>query len=149
MSEGLFSPDDLLTMQTEGEMATSLPPIPEQEYPAMVVKLDPRSGVSGKTGEPYNILDVTWEIDDEEVREIVGIPNPTARQSIFLDVNDQGLELGPGKNIQLGRLREAVGQNGPGVWSMSDLEGASAVVRIEQRMFDGNTYSDVKGVRAA
>lgn len=144
----LFEADELLNMETEGSMETSMPPIPEGEWPAYVSEVKARSGTS-KAGNDYTMADVTWKITADEVAQEVGIDEPQCRQSIFLDVGDNGLEMGRGKNIQLGRLRDAVGQNGPGAWSLSDLEGASAIVRVEQREYEGNIYSDVKGVAAA
>jgi hypothetical protein len=145
-----FDPDEIMNLQTEGEMETRMPPIPEGEFSAYIKEVDVRTGTSSKTGNPYAILDVSWAITDESVASEVGISEPVARQSIFLDFNDNGgLAMGPGKNLGLGRLREAVGQNGPGAWSMGQLEGASAIVRVAQREYEGNIYADVKSAVAA
>ena len=144
----LFDADELQNMEVEGAMETSLPPIPEGEWPAYVREISFRSGTS-EAGNDWTACDVTWAITDPQVVDIVGIDEPTARQTIFLDVGDSGLELGPGKNLQLGRLREALGQNGPGAWSFAQLEGASAVVRVEHNHYNDRIYNDVKSVAAA
>jgi hypothetical protein len=141
----MFDPDNFLSSQTEGEMSTEFTPVPEGEYNALISGVNARS-TSSEKGE-YVILDITWAIDDAGVSETVGMDNPTVRQSIFLDTTDNGgLDLGKGKNIQLGRLREAVNQNGPGAWAPSMLEGQVAKVRVSHRMYEGRIFADVKGV---
>lgn len=144
----MFDADNFLSTTTEGEMSTDFVPIPEGEYSAFVKSVAARNTSSDK-GE-FVILDVTWAIDDAEVAQTVGIDNPSVRQSIFLDIADNGgLDLGKGKNIQLGRLREAVRQNDGGPWAPSMLEGQVAKVRVEHRLHEGRIFADVKGVAAA
>lgn len=48
--------------------------------------------------------------------------------NFYLDINSEGhLEFGPNKNIPLGQLRAAVGQNNPGEpWSLLNLKGAGS-----------------------
>lgn len=143
-----FDTDEILNLQTEGKMETSLPPIPEGEWPAYVKDVKARQGE--KDGKPWVALDVTWAVTDSFVAGEVGIEEPTARQTVFLDLNESGgLALGKGKNLQLGRLREAVGQNGPQPWQPSNLIGANAIVRIAHREYNGNTYVDVKSAARA
>ena len=143
----MFDPDQFMNAETEGEISTEFTPVPEGEYNALITGVNARS-TSSEKGE-YVILDVTWAIDDAQVSEAVGMDNPTVRQSIFLDTTESGgLDLSKGKNIQLGRLREAVGQNDPGPWAPSRLEGNVAKVRVAHRMYDGRTFADVKGVAA-
>lgn len=137
----MFDEEQFLSAPTEGEMSTSFIPVPEGEWPGRIEK------VSVRTPKESTILDVYWAVDDESVRETTGMENPTVRQSIFLDLTDDGnLDAGKGKNIQLGRLREAVGQNGPEPWAPSMLVGNVGKVRVEHRQYEGNTYADVKGV---
>lgn len=145
-----FDPEEIMEMQTEGEMATSFTPVPEGEYPAYITKVDARSGTS-KAGNDYTMMDVQWAITDPGVAEEVGIEEPSVRQSLFLDFDEStgALAMGKGKNIALGRLRAAVGQNGPGAWNPRQLEGAAAVVRVSHRENDGNIYAEVRGVSAA
>ena len=144
-----FDNEEILNMSTEGEMETSMPPVPEGEWPGYIDGLGTRSGTSEK-GNDWAALDVTWKITDTSVAEEVGIDEPQVRQTVFLDFDDSGnLALGPGKNLQLGRLREAVGQNGPGSWSIGQLEGATGICRVEHREYNGRIFADVKSVAAA
>jgi hypothetical protein len=143
----MFDPDEFLNQSVEGSLDTRTIPVPEGEFPAVVSSLSSR--VVGPESKP--VLDLTWKIQDsEEVARATGRDVNTVRQTIWLDISEAGgLDMSKGKNVQLGRVRDAVGQNGPGPWSAVQLEGAMAVVRVEQRIYEGETYSDVKGVRAA
>lgn len=147
MSDAMFNPDDFLSGTVTGEMATSMEPVPEGEYPALIKDVAARQTQSEKG--TFTILDITWQIDDPAVAEAVGMDSPTVRQSIFLDTTESGgLDLGKGKNVQLGRLREAVGQNDSGPWSPSHLAGQVAKVRVAHRLYEGRIFADVKGVSA-
>lgn len=143
MSEQMFDTDSFLNTSTEGEMSTEFPVVPAGDFNAVVDDIDVRSG-EGEKG-TWAVMDITWVIDDAAVAEEMGIDNPKCRQSIFLDFDDSGaLKLGKGKNVGLGRLREALGQNGPGAWSPAMLKGGVARVHVEQRIHEGKTYADVK-----
>lgn len=137
-----FDPEIFLATTTEESLSTQYVPVPEGEFQAVITKIDARNPKGNA------ILDVTWEIDDEGVRAETGMDHPTCRQSVFLDMNDNGsLATGKGKNVQLGRLREALGQNNPNQpWAPSMLEGNVARVTVSHRMYEGNIFADVKGV---
>jgi hypothetical protein len=128
---GTFNKEQFEQSQITGANSTEYVPIPAGEFPAVVEKQAIR--VADKGG--YVILDITWKIDDATVASETGIANPTIRQSIFLDVNDAGgLEFGKGKNVGLGRLREAVNQNTDGQpWSFQMLVGQVAKIRVDHR----------------
>ena len=140
-----FDPDSFLSTTTEDANETSFRPIPEGEYNAVITKLDVR------TPKESTILDITWSVDDETARVETGMDDPQVRQSVFLDINTQGgLESGANKNVQLGRLREALGQNLTGQpWAPSMLEGQVARISIKHRIVEDVVYSDVKGVAKA
>ncbi len=143
----MFDEDAFMSSTSEGEMSTEFTPVPVGEYQAIVKKVGTRSG-EGEKG-AWAMLDVTWAIDDAGVTEITGMDNPSVRQSIFLDISDSGgLDMGKGKNIGLGRLREALGQNTGAAWSPSMLEGNVATVMVDHRLYEGRTFADVKNVSA-
>lgn len=116
--------------------------IPEGEYMALVKEKKFRNEKG------YTILDITWLVDDAGVRETTGMKDPIVRQSIFLDTTAQGgLDFGRGKNVKLGRLREALGLNQPGQpFSFNMIEGRPARVSIKHRLYEGDTFADVKEV---
>lgn len=122
--------------------STEYVPVPEGEFTAVVEKYairDPKGNV---------ILDITWKIDDADVAAETGIDNPQVRQSIFLDVDETSgtLMFGKGKNVQLGRLREALHQNTSGQpWSFGMLLGQVAKIRTKHRI-DSSSGTDITRV---
>ena len=143
----MFDEDAFMSNTTEGTMSTEFTPVPEGEFQAVVSGVGVRSG-EGEKG-PWAVLDIMWAVDDAAVAEETGMDNPKVRQSVFLDITpDGGLNLGKGKNVQLGKLREAVGQNGSDAWSPSMLEGNVGIVKVEHRLYEGRTFADVKAVSA-
>ena len=57
---------------------------------------------------------------------------------VNLDVSDDGgIATGKNKNIELGRVRKAVGQNADGPWNITQLRGAGPVlVKVVHREGD-------------
>jgi len=137
----MFDADTFLSTPVEGEMATDYTPVPEGEYQAVITDVKIREAKTSV------IMDVYWDIDDASVAEATGRDKNNVRQSIFLDVTASGgLDLSKGSNVQLGKLRAALGQNTGAAWSPSQLSGNVATIRTANRMYEGNTYTDVKGV---
>lgn len=151
MSE--FDPDVFLGTETEDSTDTKIIPVPEGQYLAVVDKVQARKSTRDDGSEFY-VLDVTWAIDDPAVAEATGRDQNSVRQSIFLDVNENNsLDMGTGKNVQLGRLREALGQNKSGkAWSPNHMQGQAAQVMVSHRpdREDPETfYAEVKRVAAS
>ena len=143
MSE--FNADQFIQTETEGQLETEFTPIPEGEYRAVIKEVKPDTTPKGS---PY--LEVIWIIDDQEIRDLIGMDEPTSRQTVWLDMNEQGgMAFGKNKNIGLGKLRDALGQNTGAPWSPLMLLGQPATVNIKHRLgSEGGTFSEVKGVRA-
>ena len=139
-----FNINEFMQTSTTDNMATEYAPVPEGEYPAVITKTEGRETKTGKA-----IMDVFWKIDAPDAEDA---NERQVRQSIFLDMSDGGALLtGKGMNVQLGRLREAIGQNIPGQpWAPSMLEGMVALILVKQRFgegeYEGKVYVDVKGV---
>lgn len=149
----MFDPDTFMSSSTTEASETRIEPVPEGDYPAVIggdegdVKV--RQFNSARTGDTYTSLDVTWEIQDAQLAVQLGRKTLRVRQSIFLDLNESGgLAMGPGKNVSLGRLRDALGQNRPGQpWSPANLRGAGpALIKVKHRMVEEDVYDEVKGV---
>lgn len=152
----MFDPNQFADMQIEGQNDTKLVPVPEGEYPAVIDKYEFRKwqkrddpGINGVS------LDVTWSIDDENVKQVVGRDKVLVRQSIGIDFTETGgIDMGKGRNVGLGRLRTAIGQNKPGVWAFSMLPGSSAKVNVTHRIDDrptaepGDVFAEIKSVTA-
>lgn len=103
-----FDPTSFLEQSIQGQLSTRYVLIPQGEYPAIISKYEARQ--HEKEGKVSTIVDVTFEIDDANAREITGLPNPTVRQSVFLDLTAEGkLDTSKGKNVPLGRMLKALG----------------------------------------
>ena len=152
MAESVFDPDAFLNTEVDGALATTIPPIPEDDFRATVDSVVARS-FETKKGETRHVLEITWEILDESVKEVTKLDKPTARQTVWLDITPQGsIDMSEGRNVGLGRVREAVGQNGSGPWSPAMLVGSVALVHIVNTpASDGSedVYNNVKKVARA
>lgn len=141
-----FDPDLFMNTTTTDANDTNFAPVPVGEYQASIKE------VKAATAGDKPVLNVTWAIDSDEVREETGLASPTVRQTIWLDLTEQGgLDNGKGKNVGLGKLREALGQNTPGKpWSPGLLVGQVAMVQIGHRSGKnpGEVFADVKQVAA-
>ncbi len=141
-----FDPDLFLSQEIKGESATTYTPIPEMEAALLICK-----GVKVRALKGGSIvLDIMWIVDEQEARDATGMDEPIVRQGCFLDIDSHGaLEMGEGKNVNLGRVRAAVGQNSKSAWSPSQLEGTSCRGQITQRPDPkdaDNIFNDVKAL---
>lgn len=149
----VFDPEQFLNQKTEGALDTQLIPVPEGEWSAQIEEITPRV-ITDKNGEERALLNITWNVMDQEVAQQTSRDRNTVRQAVFLDLKDDGsLDMGKGKNVQLGQLREALGQNNPKkAWKPADMQGQMAKVRVSHRpdQTDPNIiYADVKRVAKA
>lgn len=142
-----FNPEELLNAETSAEMSTQVMPIPARDHRAVISEVNFRS-VDTKNG-PSTVMDVDWEIDNPGLAEELGRKSLRSRQTLWLDLTPSGdFDTGKGKNVGLGRLREAVGQNGPQPWKPSMLVGQAATVKIVHKPSDDGTrvYDNVVAV---
>jgi hypothetical protein len=147
-----FNPETFLNTVEVGANSTSFEPIPDGEYLAHI-PFDDSSLKPRVTNKGQLVLDITWELLDEALKAKLDRTKVTVRQSLFIDQTPQGtIDRSKGKNVQLGRLREALGQNDPlKPWQPSDLRGAGpAKIKVSSRLGDdGTVYNDVKAVAPA
>jgi hypothetical protein len=132
MVDSVFNPDAFLQTQIDAELDTKIAPVPEGDRPGQIKGLKFRSGTD-KNGHPFHVMDVIWHILDEESKKATNLPEPTSRQSIYLDITEAGaLDVSKGKNVGLGALREAVGQNKAGKpWAPQMLIAQMATCKIK------------------
>jgi hypothetical protein len=143
-----FDAQSFLDAAVSGTNDTKLIPVPVGEYQAFVDSVEPRPWQS-KDGTKSGIaLDVFWSIEDADVKAFLGRDSVKVKQGIMLDLTPQGgLDMSKGKNIGLGRLREAVGKNEPGQsFSFNQLPGLMAKVSVTHRVVSDDVFAEVKGV---
>jgi hypothetical protein len=145
----IFSPESFLDMQITESNDTKVIPIPVGEYMAVVKEVKVRPWQSKADPSKAGIaLDLIWSIDDAGVKQLLGRDEINAKQGVMLDMTEAGgLDVGKGRNISLGRLREAVGLNTPGQpFSFGMLTGRVAKVKVEHRVDGDAIYAEVKAV---
>lgn len=145
----MFNPDQFLDMQVTDANDTKLVPVPADEYTAVCEKVEVRQWQSKKDPSVSGLtLDVTWAIDNQSVKELLGRDKVTVRQGVMLDLTDSGgLDMSKGKNVGLGRLREAVDLNQPGQpFAFNMLPGRVVKIKVDHRIDGENIYAEVKGV---
>ena len=145
----MFSPEQFLDMQVTESNDTKTIPVPVGEYTAVAEEVKCRQWQSKKDPSMSGLtLDIKWSIDDPAVKELLGRDKVTVNQGIMLDLTDSGgLDMGKGRNIGLGRLREALGLNAPGQpFSFMMVSGRVAKVSVSHRIDGENIYAEVKGV---
>jgi hypothetical protein len=122
-----FDAEAFMNSSTTDANSTAYTPVPEGEFQASVASVTPRVTGTGKA-----LLNLGWKVDDETVRNETGMAEPMVYQTIWLDVTESGgLDTGKGKNVGLGKLRDALGQNKPGQpWSPGMMVGQVAIVRV-------------------
>ena len=141
--------ESFLEQTTSDVLDTERPRSEPGEYQATLDTIEPDSFYSEKKGRDYHVLRLMWDVDDAKLRELTGQETNKIRQTIFIDLNASGtgLDFGKGKNTDLGKVRDALGQNVPGApWSPTNMIGGRATVRVEQ---DSQGYTNVTGVTKA
>lgn len=147
-----FDADTFLSGSVVGDNSTVIIPIPTgKEYMAKIVKLGAREvDIKDEPGRKLLFVDVTFEILDDELKTITKKDKNLVRYGMPIQRDETGaILMGPGVNVELGRLREALDQNRAGTpWSWSMLLDQMAKITIKHRKIEGtdDLASDVKQV---
>lgn len=146
-----FDADSFLQASITEANDTKIIPCPVGEYQGIIDKIQPRQWQSADGTKTGVALDVIWLVEDAGARVATGRDVVTVKQGIMLDTNPQGgLDMTQGKNVPLGRLREAVGKNTPGeAFSFAMLPGLMAKISVSHRSDKNDpetVYAEVKMV---
>lgn len=149
----LFDPQAFLDAAYTESNDTKLIPVPVGEYTALIEKVSPRTWQSKDGTQSGVALDIEWVIEDQEVKALLGRETIKCRQGLMLDLTDDGkLDMSKGKNIGLGKLREALNLNQEGqVFSFGNLPGRMALVQVTHRDNEkepGEVFTDIRKVSA-
>ena len=146
----MFDPNAFFDQVVESAGSTEVVPIPAGEYLATIDKKEVTQW--SKKDDPTVSglkLKVTWSLEDQPVRDLLGRDKVTVVQDIMLDLTDHGtLDMGKGRNVELNRLRAAVDLNVSG-FSFNQLDGRMARVTVKQdqdRNDPSKFYARVKAV---
>lgn len=114
-----FDADAFMNSTYDEPMATSMQGMPDGEYTAMVGDFDSSAlkTVNTKNGE-RKVLEIPFLLQDNDgsLQAKLGPRDQYLhRESYWLDFDESGrLSSGPDKNVRLGQLRAALGQNEAG-----------------------------------
>lgn len=113
----LFDPNTFLDGDIGGVMSTERTLVPINTYsPAYITDIKMAEGTVSKgdnAGKPWARVDFVWNIDSQELRNAMNRAQVRVTQGVMLDLDEHGnLDLGKGRNVQLGKLRKALGING-------------------------------------
>lgn len=147
-----FNADSFLNQTVEAKLDVRRIPMPEGDHDEMqITELAINSGTSKKDGNLWVQLKAKLVCTDPNVAaemKLSGDQQPTVYWQEFIDLDDNGqLDISDGKNIKLGKLRQAAGQNNDDEWSMNDLKSATLGARVTHAFnADGDPYAVVKAV---
>lgn len=141
-----FDPDTFMQQTVDQPLDTEYFKCPEGEYPAMIGEITSQNFETfdftyrngPQAGQPGSMtkLNIPFVINDDKLKAATGRDQIIVNKQIILDLKDGALDFGKNRNVELGRVRQAVGQNNPGPWTFANLSGAGPVmVRVEHRTF--------------
>lgn len=151
-----FDADSFMTQTVDGELDTVVQQVPEGDYRAIIGEFDSEKGFrtftsqkEGKNfGKEYTVFQPPFVLQDDprlaELKAARGLDEVVVyHKGMFLDLSDQGgLDVSKGKNVDLGKLRDAVGQNQQPGWKFTDLIGAGPV--MVHVVHEGDKNDDTK-----
>lgn len=144
-----FDPATFMNTTYEESNDTKVTPCPVGEYLAVASKVETKQW-STRDGSKSGVkLEIVWDIDDSNVKQLLGRDKVTVRQQVMLDLNESGtgLDMGKGKNVGLGRVREATDLNAAGQpFAFAMIEGRLAKVSVSHRIDGEDIYDEVKKV---
>lgn len=146
--------EEFLQTTTADALDDHLEPCPPGEWLAIVGKpaiYDFVYKSGDRKGETGYRMSIKYTIQDQEVKDHCERDVVSVTASILLDLTEDatGLDMGKGKNIGLGAIRTALGQNSPGdEWSPAMLEGQPIRVKVAAGIYEDRVTAEVKGVTA-
>ena len=154
----LFNPEEFMQQTVDKPLETEFKLCPAGEYEAAIddftaeaiESIDFEYKRGPKAGQPGQMVKFScpFVINNEGVKAELNREKVVVTKQVILDMDENGqLDWGTNKNIELGRIRQAVGQNVEGPWSIGKLRGAGPVmVKVTHR--DYTTKDGRKGTQA-
>ena len=128
----MFDPNAFLEQVVTEVGSTEAIPIPAGEYLAFIDKKELATWQKKDDPTVSGLkLKITWTLEDQAVRDLLGRDKVIVTQDIMLDLTDTGsLDMGKGRNVELNRLHAAVDLNVSG-FSFHQLDGRMARVTVK------------------
>lgn len=150
-----FDPNTFLNITTEEVNDTKSIPCPVGEYLGLAEKIDIKPWAKKDGSDSGLKLEILWDIQDENVKALLDRDKVVVKQDQMLDVVEDGaggymLDMGKGKNIGLGRIREALDLNTPGQpFAFSMIQGRLATVLVSHRVSGEDVFGEIKKITKA
>lgn len=150
----MFNADAFLNQTASAPMATSVTPCPEGEFKFVIDDSDKAIKFNEFTSDKgtFHTMEVLCNCLDDGVKAKLGREKVMVPIKMFLDLDasGSGLSTEPDKNVQLGKLREALGQNDGSPWAPAMLKGKGPFMgKVTQRADKDDPtikYSEIKRV---
>lgn len=136
-----FDADAFMGQSYDGELDTVIVIPDEGDYRANFSEFTSENGFrtfeakkGNNIGKEYTVFEPPFVLADDPrllaIKTARGTDVVIVRsKGVFLDLTDQGaLDFSKGKNVDLGRMRDAVGQNQKSGWKITDLIGQGPVM---------------------
>ena len=137
-----FDADSFMGQSYDGSLDTKIVLPPAGDYRAVIGDFTSETGFrsfvagdkSKNPGKEYTLFQPPFVLqDDPKLAEVKAARDGNDvivyHKGMFLDLTDQGqLDFSKGKNVDLGLMRDAVGQNNKSGWKFADLIGAGPVM---------------------
>lgn len=117
------------------ELDTTFTPIPEGEYTGQIGtdEKDVDVRVGSKNDKPWMQATVQVVLSDPNLLALMKRDEPVkVRYQFFVDLHEGKMDTRPQRNVKLGALKAAVGQNKGGTWNWGMLKGQPLRVTIKQ-----------------
>jgi hypothetical protein len=146
-----FNPSEFLNQSFDEALDTKMVPCPVGEYLAIADKVDVKPWAARDGSSSGLKLEIMWDIQDENVKQLLSRDTVKVKQDQMLDLTDTGqLDLGKQKNVGLGRIREALGLNVPGEpFSFGMIQGRMAKVKVSHRPSGEDLFAEIKAIASA
>lgn len=133
----VFDKDTFLNQSVQGKSETDFTPVPINEYKGCYIDdIDIKMIEDKETHEEEPMLNIHWAFTDEALKSMLGMEKVVVKDSVFLDLDENGsIAFGINKNVKLGRIRDAAGQNDPKKpWNLNMLRGAGPfTLKVDHR----------------
>lgn len=146
-----FDPNTFLNATFNEANDTKITPVPAGEYLGLAEKVEIKPWASRDGSSSGIKLEIVWEVVDDNVKALLGRDKVTCTQQQMLDLTDAGgLDFSKGKNVGLGRIREALDLNKPGEpFSFGQIQGRMAKVAVSHRTAGEDIYAEIKKIAKA
>lgn len=151
-----FDADAFMNQTVDAPLETEVTLCPPGEYSAMIgdftreafeeIEFDYKRGPKAGTRGSMTKFNCPFVISSEpKLVPVLGRDHTTVSKQMILDIDETSGSIlhGVNKNIELGRIRDAVGQNQPGPWQIGQLRNAGPVmIKVVHRDYqrkDGST----------